>query len=85
MKLSFKKLFSNDRVVFVFSLLMAVICWFVVALTVDTETNVVIEDVPVNLVSQSSVLTMTWKVSILLYRSKLAGRCPAIQFSSEQR
>ena len=57
MKLSFKKLFSNDRVVFVLSLLMAVICWFVVALTVDTETNVVIEDVPVNLVSQSSVLT----------------------------
>jgi len=56
MKYSFRKLFSNDRAVLVFSLLMAVICWFVVALSVDTEASVAVENVPVNLDSQSSVL-----------------------------
>ncbi len=56
MKFSLKNLFSNDRAVLVLSLLLAIICWFVVALSVDTEANVAVENVPVNLVSQSSVL-----------------------------
>ena len=56
MKFSLRNLFSNDRAVLVLSLLLAVICWFVVALSVDTEANVAVENVPVNLVSQSSVL-----------------------------
>ena len=56
MKFSFRNLFSNDRAVLVLSLLLAVICWFVVALSVDTEASVSVENVPVNLDSQSSVL-----------------------------
>lgn len=57
MKFSFRNLFSNDRAVLVLSLLLAVICWFVVALSVDTEASVSVENVPVNLDSQSSVLS----------------------------
>jgi len=56
MKFSFGKLFSNDRAVLVLSLVMAVVCWFFVALTVDTEASVAVEDIPVDIGSQSSVL-----------------------------
>lgn len=56
MKFSLRKIFSNDRAVLVISLLMAIVCWFFVALSVDTEASVAVEGVPVNLTGQSSVL-----------------------------
>ncbi|MBR5558708.1 MAG: hypothetical protein IKU72_00480 [Oscillospiraceae bacterium] len=57
MKLGLSKLFSNDRALMVFSLFLALVCWFVVAFTVDTETSVSVENVPVDLSTQSSVLS----------------------------
>ncbi len=56
MKFSLRKFLSNDRAVLVVSLLMAIVCWFVVALSVDTEASVSVDGVPVNLTGQSSVL-----------------------------
>jgi len=57
MKFSLGKLFSNDKAVWALSFLLAVICWFVVALTVDTETNLEVKNVPVNINGQTSALS----------------------------
>lgn len=52
----FEKLLSNDRAIMIFSLIMAVVCWFAVALTVDTEATVEVSEIPVDISAQTSVL-----------------------------
>lgn len=55
-KLSLKELFNNDRFLWLFSLLFAIVVWFVVINAVDPSTRTVIKGVPVTLNITDSAL-----------------------------
>ncbi|WRS27787.1 hypothetical protein U6B65_01265 [Oscillospiraceae bacterium MB08-C2-2] len=54
---SFKKLFENDRVIVVLSILAACFCWLLVVTTNNTKTNQTIRGVPVDLEIQSTAVS----------------------------
>lgn len=56
-KIPFKELIQNKRVMIVLSLLAAIIMWFVVANTIDSEISREIQQIPIDVVEQSSSLS----------------------------
>ncbi len=57
MKLDLQKILNNNRAVMLISFILAIVCWFLVALTVDTETVLEVSDVPVNMDVQVEALS----------------------------
>lgn len=54
-KLSLSALFSNNKIVFVFSVFIAIICWVLVSMSQTTEVEKVFQDVRVNINIDESV------------------------------
>ena len=52
---TFSSLFSNNKFVFVFSLVAAVVCWCIVSISQTTETERVFQNVTVNINMDESI------------------------------